>query len=107
MTDFFGGILDDIRGVGDDVFDFFDSSLGKALGKGVIGLTKKDEKEGSRGSPSLSEGFVATGSGEFSPRSRGADLTSEDFASAEVQWLKRLQRFAGLNTGTEVKLGGS
>ncbi len=102
MADFFGGILDSLRGVGDDASAFFDSAIGQALAKGVKGGTGSSKK---KKEVSLDDGFY-NGNARFSPTEDNTPVAkSADYSRLEVEWLQRMHRFAGLNTGTDVKLG--
>lgn len=102
MADFFGGILDSVSSVGDDVQGFFNSSIGQAVAKGVSGAYgDKKQKE-----LKWNEGFM--GQKEYDSFNAGkADQapTSKDFHEVERQWLIRMKKFAGLSDDTAVKLG--
>lgn len=102
MTDFFGGILDSIRGSGDDISGFFDSAIGQAVAKGATGGFGSQEK---KKPVDINDGMVGVSAGSFNPGDTRAKAKSSDWSSTEIEWLRRLQRFSGLSTGTEVKLG--
>ena len=101
--DFFGGILDNIRSVGDDVNGFFDTAIGQAVGRGLVGGQRNNNQE--RKGISLEEGFARGTDRSFQPSGEGRSLESVDFSSYESEWLQRLRKFSTLNTGTEAKLG--
>ena len=101
--DFLGGILDDIRGVGDDIFGFFDSSIGKAVGRGLLNINKQSEEARAAAKNfDLRKDFDNGYYTEFRSKDRGQDLRSEDFYSTERQWLQRLQHFSGVVKETKV-----
>lgn len=106
MSDFFGGILDSISHVGDDVGGFFNSAIGQAVAKGAKGGMSSG-KEKSKGSSwdEMSQGFVGMEDARYSPQ-QTEPAQADDFTKLEIEWLNRLHRFAGLDDSTEVKLGG-
>jgi hypothetical protein len=107
MSDMFGGILDSIRNIGDNVEDFFgsSSSLLGGLGSAYLAGAK---------SPQVRQRSV--GQVEIGNKYAPADLTqetdykeSEDFSRIEAEWMQRLERFSGLTKmakDTEVSLKG-
>ena len=105
MSDFFGGILDSISHVGDDVSGFFNSAIGQAVAKGAKGGfgTQAKQKEipwnmGFYGDTDREVRYTPTNDVQGPP-------PAEDFTKLEIEWLNRLHRFAGLDNSTEVKLG--
>lgn len=101
MSEFFGGIFDSLRSVGDDISGFFDSSLGQAVAKGGRALFEDDRESSMK--PNFRENFVEVGSSNFSPTRDLGYERSNNFSNTEIEWYKRLQRFAGIVQGTEVK----
>lgn len=105
MSDFFGGILDSLRDVGDNPSGFIDGAIGQAVAKGVKGgLTPANKPV------PLNMGFYGDQNSEvhYSPTN---DDTRPDQAVSynqiELDWLRRMQRFSQLTSGTEVKLGAN
>ncbi len=99
MADFFGGIFDDIRAVGNDASGFFKSTLGQAIAKGAKTALKQDDNT-AKVNPK--EGFIDGGYNSFESTKTSAK-GSNNFANTEIEWYKRLQRFAGIVESTEVK----
>lgn len=95
------GILDSMRGAGDDVSSFFDNALVQGLGSAYVAGSKKTETKEKKIN--------------YMPVDNVRDITketealdSEDFQSVEIEWMKRLERFAGLNAAakdSQVQLG--
>lgn len=107
MSDFFGGILDNLRGFGDDVAGFFDSALS------TVGLTGSDIMKAAKTTLNDSGKAGATSSGTIKSDSMMPSLlssvkykstetkalTSVDPKEVEAQWIQRMQAFA--NTGNK------
>ncbi len=108
MADFFGGILDSVRGFGDSVESFFDTAV---IDPGEIGSIAKSlgtqKANVSRGE--LNEGFVGTQESGASRNQRKKQAVnpaqSQDYNELETAWLIRLRRFSNMDTSTKVGLG--
>ena len=100
----FGGILDDLKSLGDDPLNFFDTVLGQGVAKGFAAGDTKAEQEKKNPKQWFNEDLGTRQNEDLRP-----DM-SENFNEIEYQWMKRLQRFSGLNDvarSSEVKLGGA
>ena len=102
MADFFGGIFDSIRSGANDASGFFSSTLGEAsLKAGASMLKDKNKTPDFR---RVDENFAASSSAQRAPE-LGYNK-SEDFSTTEVEWLRRLERFSGLASSKDAKIGG-
>lgn len=106
MADFFAGILDNLRSVGDSTSGFFNSAIGQAVAKGVKGGFGE---EGQRKEVNPRDGFFGQENGNvsYSPTpDKVQKPESVNYSDIERDWLLRLHRFAGLDaTNTKVTLG--
>lgn len=99
MTDFFGGVLDSIRGAASDF-----PSLGLAVAKAVAGGSAKQDNssklEDANRLAKLNDVPMLQGEQRYSP-SRNIDkaneATSANFESIEQAWLLRLHRFGQID----------
>lgn len=96
MSDIFGGIMDSLRGAVSDAHSYFDTTIGNALAAGITGGSEKQNKP-----VGLDTGFYGHQSGEtrYSPASdnKFSQARPEDFNTVELQWLRRIQRFAQMD----------
>lgn len=112
MADFFGGILEDLRGYVKDADSFFDTTIGRAVATGAkAGYGWNQSLNNGKGGYASEETSSDSGPNYMGIRSpdgglnQGSTIESEDFSVAELRWLQRMKSFANLDTGTDVKLG--
>jgi len=99
MTDFFGGILDELQGYANDVSGFFDTSLKQAGAKAWQGgMTNYNQVANAKDRMMSVDHSDATAG-------KTKAIESESYDTAEAKWLQRMKTFANLDTGTSVKLG--
>jgi len=98
MSDFFAGIFDSLRSVGDDVSGFFDTAIGQAVTKTAAGaFSSKKEKT----KIPLDYGMKAlTMESDKAPGDTQA-AESVDYNKLEREWFERLHRFSQSDTGTK------
>jgi len=106
MTDFFGGISDTLRGLGDDASSFLgvdNGTLARSVAYGIknSGLTTKNTPV------PIDTGFYSGSAASANHRQNAAvrPAQADDFNQIEYQWLRRIQKFAQMDTNTKVTAG--
>lgn len=102
MSDFFGGILDNLRSTGNDVNGFFGGALDSALEHGIAaGNTPANNVNKLYEAASLaklnSEPTAYYERPYEPPQNKTRPAQSEDFSQIEQQWLRRIARFSELS----------
>jgi len=126
MTDFFGGLFDDIAEGVNSVGDFFDEVIYddsptvwneklpeksrelSSIGKGFVGIADSlaAQDQNKMGLPGIQSGFVNTSPSRGSAASVKA-ASSVNFDQMEQAWYYRMNRFAGLQgIGERMKVAG-
>lgn len=114
MSDAFGGILDDMRGVVTDASSFFDNALGSAVARGIAGAAPSQEGNSALGygntrahaleaANSLSKMDNVPMDRRYSPASDSGfkEAQSVNFEQVEQSWLQRLHRFSQIDEGLQ------
>lgn len=101
MSDFFGGLLDSVRSGGDSISSFFgdNSSIGSAIGRAVGSAYPQNDVTKYSDANSLAKMGNVSANNNYSPTSdRVGPTQSENFARVETEWLRRIQRFAMMDS---------
>lgn len=102
MADIFGGILDDMRDIGDSVPDFFSTALSRALASGG-----KDKNAGAAkrlgDAYELSKVNNVGYSDRYSPTREisGGQARAVDAGSVEADWIQRIHKFGGVDNALQ------
>ena len=112
MADFFGGILDDLRGSVTDINSFFNNTLGTDVARGISGGSTGGPAQGQKNYQKLAEAnFLArmdnvnqdhnAASPGYAP-TRNLDKSNEgksvNFENTEQSWLMRMRRFSQVDS---------
>lgn len=98
MADFFGGIMEGLRGLADDAVGFFDGALDMVglTGSDVMkaaGTTLKDSNKGGTTSSMPDTGVMSTLNGVKYQAGKSEPLQSVDPKEVEANWIRRMQAF--------------
>lgn len=93
MADFFGGILDGLRGTGDDKNALFGGGVAANDGSKNFSMGQQEQGDYSSGFRGYADPY------EYRPPvDKNYKEQPADFNSIEYQWLRRLQRFSEITS---------
>ena len=103
--DFFGGILDSVRSIGDDVSSFLGTTpqgLGSDVGKGIANAFPQNNinklYEINRLNDQYKQPIGKEYAGDEKNDHRFPEAKSENFESVEGSWLQRLRKFSQIDS---------
>lgn len=93
MADFFGGVLDSLRGTGDDRNSLFGGGVPSNQGDPKFSMSQQEQGDYSSGYRGYADPF------EYRPPTdKNFKEAPADFNTIEYQWLRRLQRFSEITS---------